>query len=115
MDLRARAALDRAEFTTEGTVAQHATSSYLATLDLAVVMTREHRIDVRKQQIDSASPVWLIRSLLEPVHELDLADPYYGDSSEFDQCLATVIQSCRELVPMLRLEGAPFSASPPAR
>ena len=110
MDPRARAALDRAGFDTAGSEGAYATAQYLEQQDLIVVMTREHRSDVTHRLRGSQGSVILIRSLINDRDELDLADPYYGDDGEFDDCLATIIRSCRELVPRLRLGDGPFEA-----
>src|SRR5665811_947695 len=99
MDPRARDALERAGFTSEGSIGAYASTEFLDRQDYVVVMTREHLIDVANRRRRSDGTVILIRSLLDPQHELDLADPYYGNEEEFDACLMTIIRSCRELVP----------------
>ncbi len=105
MDERARAALDRAGFIGDGSLAAFADPDYLDRLDLIVVMTREHRYDVDNRRRRGGSPIVLMRSLVgEP--ELDLADPYYGDDDDFDQCLAAISRSCQELVRELHPGGA---------
>lgn len=109
MDDRARSALRRAGFNQPGSLAQFASREYLQSLDLTVVMTREHRHDVRERGGDDGGPIILIRSLLESQHELDLADPYYGDDRDFDACLDTIIRSCRVLVRERLLGGGPSS------
>jgi len=108
MDPRARSALDRADYTDAGSLAEFASGTYLDQQDLIIVMTREHRVDVR-QRLQRDVPIRLIRSYIDDRHELDLADPYYGDERDFDECLATITQSCREVVQALRLEGEPFA------
>ena len=52
-------------------------------------MTREHGRDVRRRLTNRSTEVVLLRNLVEPGCELDVADPYYGDDSEFDECLET--------------------------
>ncbi len=108
MDPRASAALERAGYDPVGTTAAFADAHYLGRLDLIVVTTREHRDDVR-QRLGGAGNIRLLRSYLTPEHDLDLADPYYGDGGAFDECLATIIQSCRVLAQELRPAGAPSS------
>ena len=103
MDPRARGALDRAGFTRPGTLAEHATSEYVRRHDLLITMSREQRDDVRHALGDHRVPVIVIRSLLEPEHELDLEDPYYKRDVGFDDCLASLSQSCQELASRLRL------------
>ncbi len=114
MDDRARSALDRAGFAGLGTVARFADRQYLEDLDLVVAMTREQRREVRERYGSLGGRVILMRSMLEPAHDLDVADPYYGDGSEFDACLGALIPACQELVRVLRLGGEPFAVSPPA-
>jgi protein-tyrosine phosphatase len=95
MDPRARTALDRAGFTGAGSLAQLATPAWIDAQDLIVVMTREQLWDIRERGSGLAEVV-LLRALVGEVG-VDLPDPYYGDDSEFDACLAMIIRSCREL------------------
>jgi protein-tyrosine phosphatase len=104
MDPRARDALDRAGFTAPGPLATYADPAWLSGCDLIITMTHEQRHDVQLRLDGASTPVTLLRSYLGD--ELDLADPYYGDDVEFDQCLATIIRSCRELVRVHRLGRA---------
>ncbi|HUY43247.1 MAG TPA: protein tyrosine phosphatase [Acidimicrobiales bacterium] len=101
MDSRAQSALRRTGFEGSGTPGAYADRRYLASLDLAVVMTREHRIDIR-QSIGNGLEVLLVRELLDPPEALDLADPYYGDDADFDECLATIRRSGPRLTWVLR-------------
>jgi len=102
MDPRARAALDRAGFEAHGTLAQFADTDYLNRHDLVVVMTREHLHDVRQRLANPATEVVMIRNFLEPGLDLDVADPYYGDSHDFDDCLEVLIRGGRRLTSELR-------------
>jgi len=43
----------------------------------------------------SGPEVELLRNYLTPGLDLDLADPYYGDDREFDECLAQIRESIR--------------------
>jgi len=97
MDPRARRALDRAGLEMPGTLAAYADSAYLDTQDIVVVMTREHRDDVWDRLSSTTTYVLLLRNLLSPGLDLDLADPYYGDDVEFDNCLATITQAGQRL------------------
>lgn len=107
MDPRARRALDRAGFTGEGTPAAYADAAYLHAQDLVVVMTREHRDDVLRRLGSSPTRVIMLRNVIEPGLDLDLADPYYGDDAEFDACLATITRAGRRLTSeLLRPPGA---------
>lgn len=114
MDPRARAALDQAGYDAAGSLGAFASSQLLHDLDLTIVMTREQRDEVRTRRGDCATPVILLRSLLEPKYDLDLADPYYGNAQSFDECLSDIIPVCRELARVLRLGGEQFVASLPA-
>ena len=90
MDPRARATLDRAGLTFDGSPAAYADRAYLDEQDLIIVMTREHLFDVQQRLRAEGTDVWLWRSLLEPARHLDVADPYYGGPVEFDECLAMI-------------------------
>jgi protein-tyrosine phosphatase len=111
MDPRTRRALDRAGFTGAGSPARFASPDYLDELDLVIVMTREHRSDVNSRRRRADGDVVLLRSLLDDRHELDLADPYYGDDQEFDEALSTIIRACREVVRAL-LAGESSAGAP---
>jgi protein-tyrosine phosphatase len=100
MDPRARAALDRAGLPGNGSPAAHANRAYLDAQDVVIVMTREHLADVRARLENPETDVWLWRSLLGSPVELDVADPYYGSSQDFDECLAVL----REAGPRLTAE-----------
>jgi protein-tyrosine phosphatase len=103
MDQRARDALDRAGFVGAGTPAHFATPEYLAALDVIVVMTREHRVDVIDRCPDAEGRVVLLRDVGSPHGPaLDLADPYYDDADGFDECLDEITRSCRRLIQDLR-------------
>ncbi len=97
MDPRARRALDRAGYVADGTPAAFADGDYLDNLDLVVVMTREHREDVRARARRPVK-VELLRNLVTPGCDLDLADPYFGDDSAFDACLATITEAGRRWI-----------------
>jgi protein-tyrosine phosphatase len=90
MDPRARGALDRAGFANAGTPAAFADRAYLDSHDIIVTMTREHANDVRHRLSNKSTEVVLLRNLLDPGKNLDVADPYYGDDAEFDQCLEMI-------------------------
>jgi protein-tyrosine-phosphatase len=97
MDDRARRALDRAGFNMTGTLGAFANRTYLNDQDVVVVMTREHVHEVTQRMGDNAIQIILMRNLLEPGLDLDLADPYYGDDVAFDDCLTLIIRSVRRL------------------
>src|SRR6202167_59324 len=98
MDHRAREALRRAGFLSEGSPAAFADRSYLDRQDLVIGMTSEHVHEVRKRLTNRYTDVLLLRNVLEPGRDLDLFDPYYGDDAEFDDCLETVLRCSRSFI-----------------
>src|SRR5277367_4752027 len=112
MDPRARDALDRAGFVFEGTPAAFADRAYLDSHDIVVTMTREHASDVRRRLSNRSTEVVLLRNLLDPGKNLDVADPYYGDDAEFDQCLELIRRGGQRLTSALRsrLDADSFEA-----
>jgi protein-tyrosine phosphatase len=102
MDPRARAALDRAGYRAAGSLGTFADTAYLDRQDLVVVMTREHRDDVHFRLTNAATEVVLWRNLIEAERDLDVADPYYGDDAEFDECLAILSAGGERLTSVLR-------------
>jgi protein-tyrosine phosphatase len=102
MDPRARQALNRAGYSNEGTPAAFADRAYLDSHDIVVTMTREHANDVRRRLSNKSTVVVLLRNLLEPGKNLDVADPYYGDDAEFDECLELIRQGGQRLLMELR-------------
>ena len=107
MDPRAQNALRRAGFEDAGSPARFASAEYLERQDVVIVMTSEHRVDVVSRRGGSDNAVLLVRTLAGERHDLDLADPYYGDDHDFDSCLDVIIRACRELVQAHRPEDAP--------
>jgi protein-tyrosine phosphatase len=102
MDPRARAALDRAGYLEPGSLGVYADADFLDRQDLVVVMTREHRDDVLRRLSGATTEVILWRNLLDDGLDLDVADPYYGDDSEFDECLAVLSDGAERLTSLLR-------------
>jgi protein-tyrosine phosphatase len=102
MDPRARGALDRAGYANDGSPAAFADRAYLDGQDIVVTMTREHANDVRHRLSNQSTEVVLLRNLLEPGKNLDVADPYYGDDTEFDQCLELIRRGGQRLTLALR-------------
>ncbi len=98
MDARARRALDRAGFSGPGTPAAFASPGYLDEQDLVIVMTREHRDEVRHRTSGRPDRVVLLRTLDGSPHALDLADPYYGTDLDFDRCLEVIVHHLTSLV-----------------
>lgn len=104
MDPRARRALDRAGFLGPGTNAAFADTSYIDRHDLLLVMTREHRLDVLARRTNPNTEVLLIRNVLTPGLDLEVADPYYGSDREFGDCLAVLVEASECLIERWRLE-----------
>jgi protein-tyrosine phosphatase len=102
MDPRARDALNRAGFWKDGSLAAFADRPYLDGHDIVVTMTRDHASDVRRRLSNPSTEVVLLRNLLEPGRDLDLADPYYGDDEEFDRCLDVIRAGGQRLTSALR-------------
>lgn len=111
MDPRARRALDRAGYHRAGTLGVYADSDFLDRQDLILVMTREHRYDVQARLRRSAPEVILWRNLFEETLDLDIADPYYGDDREFDECLAALKSGAPGLLSLLHHRLERFRAS----
>jgi protein-tyrosine phosphatase len=101
MDERARAALDRAGYRLEGSPGLYADTGFLDRQDLILVMTREHRFDVRQRLARRSTEVLLWRDLFESEPGLDLADPYYGDDREFDDCLMALSRGAPAVLTIL--------------
>jgi protein-tyrosine phosphatase len=101
MDPRARRALDRAGYDLPGSLGAYADADFLDVQDLILVMTREHHYDVRQRLRRPRTEVVLWRNLFEESPDLDLADPYYGDDVEFDECLAALTSGLPALLSLL--------------
>jgi protein-tyrosine phosphatase len=97
MDPRARGALDRAGLDRVAGTGAYADRAYLEGQDLVAVMTREHLHDVRGRLTNESTEVIMLRNLVSPGLDLDVADPYYGDDWEFDECLGLLRECCRRL------------------
>jgi len=102
MDPRARAALDRAGFLGPGTSARLADQAFVNDHDLILAMTREHVRDVERRRSNPHVSVALLRDYVTPHEGLEVPDPYYGDDSDFDRCLAMIVTACRRVVATLR-------------
>ncbi len=102
MDPRARRALNRAGYSFQGSLGAYASPEYLDAQDFVTVMTREHLYEVRRRLSNLATGVLLWRHLIDPRRDLDVADPYYGDDGEFDQCLSVLSSGGERLISLLR-------------
>jgi protein-tyrosine-phosphatase len=85
-----------------GTPGAYASPEYLDAQDFVTVMTREHLREVQLRLSNPATKVVLWRHLIDPQRDLDVADPYYGDDAEFDQCLAILTTGSQRLTSFLR-------------
>jgi len=106
MDPRARSALYRAGFTKEGSPAAFADATYLNVQDMIVAMARSHVEDVQARLGSSSTPILLLRDLFESTTGLEVADPFYGDDTEFDQCLHVITRGAHHLLTHLRPPSA---------
>jgi protein-tyrosine phosphatase len=109
-DARARAALDRAGLLDAGSRGAYADTMYLNAQDLILAMSREHVREARERLTNQETSVVLFRNLLELGLDLDVADPYYGDASDFDDCLALFRRGGPRLIEEFRQrlgEGSP--------
>lgn len=97
MDPRARRALDDAGFTGPGTPGAFADAAYLNAHDVVVVMTREHLHEVTARLTNPRTEVVMLRNLIKPGCDLDVADPYYGTIDDFRECLETISSAGRHL------------------
>lgn len=103
MDPRARRALDDAGYSLDGTPAAFADTAYLDAHDMVVVMTREHAAEVAARLTNDRTEIILLRNLLEPGLDLDVADPYYGTIDDFRQCLDVLSSAGQRLTSEFRL------------
>jgi protein-tyrosine phosphatase len=102
MDPRSRRSLDRAGIPIEGSLAAFADRVYLDSHDLVVVMTREHFHEVRQRLTNPLTEILIIRNLIEPGLDLDVADPYYGSDGDFDDCLDVLTRTLQRLTLEIR-------------
>ena len=102
MDARARRSRDRAGLHLPGTYGAYADRDYLNRHDVVIVTTREHFHEVRRRLSNPSTEVVLLRHLLQPGLELDVADPYYDGDDEFDACLEMLTRAHRRWISGLR-------------
>jgi len=114
MDPRAAQALRGAGFADRGHLAHQIAAAALGGYDLIVALDRRHR-----QTLVSLAHPQLIEDRLSLLRSfdpqsggaVDIADPYYGEQSDFDRCLATIEAGCRGLFEQLR-DGQLSGVSP---
>ena len=98
MDPRARKVLLAAGYSDPGIGAHRArqvSASDLRSRDLVLAATHEHVRSLRRvlgvgADDEAATHVRLIRSFDPASGPIDLADPWYGDEVDFEQCLAEI-------------------------
>jgi protein-tyrosine phosphatase len=114
MDPRARRALAAAGYRDHGHVARQFRTASVPKLDLIVALDRRHLQTVRGMASARQIPGAEARTVLLRQFDrsaggaLDVPDPYYGDDSAFDECLAMVEAGCRGLMAAIcdTLDGA---------
>lgn len=87
MDHRAASSLRRGGYEPDATPGIWATKEFLAGIDVAIAMTREHRSDLLNRRSDL--DVLLVREVLGH-GTLDVPDPYFGADEDFDACRETI-------------------------
>jgi protein-tyrosine phosphatase len=97
MDPRAAAVLKAAGFDPDHHRAQHASDSLLAQADVIVALDRKHA-QILKGRV-SHDQIILLRSQ-DPMSggRVDVADPYYGDDADFEECLKVVTAGVEALI-----------------
>lgn len=104
-DRRARAALTRRGYADDH-AAQQFEPAWFNEYDLVVAMDRDNQRDLRRLAPTRAhaDTVRLIREFDPDAESVDVPDPYYGASTDFDLVLDQLEPACRGLV--THLQGA---------
>jgi len=107
IDRRAGAALDRSGYATDH-VARQFEPSWFDEYHLVVALDRDNQRDLRRMAPTRlhADNIKLLLEFDPDAEELDVPDPYYGASSDFDDVLRQIEQACRSMVPTLQLDAA---------
>jgi protein-tyrosine phosphatase len=101
MDRRTGAALRRAGYPDHPHVAHQISAEGRGMADLIVALDRGHQQTLRSLGTDPSRLV-LLRSFDPSAGTAcDVPDPYYGDDTGFDDCLAMITLGCRGLVTAL--------------
>ena len=58
-------------------------------------MTREHFHEVRRRLTNRSAEVVMLRNLLEPGLDRDVANPYHRGDGDFDECLEQLSRGVR--------------------
>jgi protein-tyrosine phosphatase len=102
MDPRTAAALHRSGYPDHPHVAHQISTAALARTDLVVALDRRHHQTLRSLGTDP-SHLALLRSFDHSAGAAaDVPDPYYGEATGFDDCLAMIALGCQGLVSGLR-------------
>jgi protein-tyrosine phosphatase len=98
-DRRARDSLARRGYPTEHTARQFE-APWFAERDLVVALDRDNVRSLRRLAPDrtAAEGVRLLKQFDPLAESVDVADPYYGDSSGFDEVLLEIEQACHGLL-----------------
>lgn len=118
MDPRARAALARSSYDGNSHVARQVDLDELSDADLVVCLDRRHLDTLRSltRAGDLAERMVMLRRFDPGAGaSTDVADPYYGEISDFEECLEVIEAACRGLVAELaRSLEDPSSPAGPA-
>jgi protein-tyrosine phosphatase len=98
MDPRTTAALVRSGYPDHPHVAHQISTAQLDRYDLIVALDRRHHQTLRSLGADP-DRLFLLRAF-DPGGgaAADVPDPYYGDDTDFDDCVAMIAAGCRGLV-----------------
>ncbi len=98
-DRRARAALARRGYPTDH-VARQFEATWFDERDLVVALDRENVQSLRRlaPSREQAAAIRLLKEFDPLAESVDVPDPYYGDSSGFDDVLTEIEQACDGLL-----------------
>lgn len=104
-DPRAVATLHKAGYDGSAHRARHLDPAWLAERDLVLCADDGHFRAVRRLGRESDADVRMLREFdPEAGADLDLADPYYGGSADFEECLRQIERSGAGVVEHVRAE-----------
>lgn len=104
MEPRARTALKKREYQGNAHVASQVDIEALEGVDLVVCLDRRHQETLRGLASDKqlAKRMVMLRTFdPDSGAASDVADPYYGEPEDFEECLAVIEASCRGLAARL--------------
>ena len=103
IDPRAAQALAERGYDSGDHLAQHASDQVLSSADLIVALDRKHhQILAGRLGLDRRRELVMLRPFAGIGGQVDIADPYYGDQTDFDQCVAIIERSVEGLLGSLR-------------